>query len=256
MNFTIGADPELFFKNKENKLISVIGKLGGTKEEPFPIGEGCAIQEDNVAAEFCIPPCNSAKEFISSIHYSLSDIQIRAEKLNLTLAKLIASHSFDKDQLDHPQAQRFGCDPDYNAYSGRPNPRPRTENKSLRSAGGHVHVGTDKNPRNLVKTLDLFLGVPSVLLDRDEERRKLYGKAGCMRFKPYGIEYRTLSNFWIWEERTIDWVYHQVAEAIKYCDEFNKERTETDQEQIIHSINNNDKETAKSLVNRWSLVLP
>lgn len=254
--FTIGADPELFLKNHDNKLISVIGKIGGTKEEPLPIGEGCAIQEDNVAAEFCIPPCATAKHFIESINYALSDIEKRAEGLGLTLATLTASHSFDVDQLKHPMARRFGCDPDYNAYTGKSNPRPRAQDKCLRSAGGHVHVGTDKDAMSLVKTMDLFLGVPSVILDKDEERRKLYGKAGCFRFKPYGVEYRTLSNFWIWDERTIEWVYHQVAESISFCDEFNKEFEHSNSESIVHCINNNDKELAKQLVTRFEIPMP
>lgn len=253
--FTVGADPELFFRN-EDTLQSVVGILGGSKENPFPIGNGCAIQEDNVAAEFCIPPAHDAKEFIASINYALSNIQERANKLGLSLATLTASGEFPPEQLRNRQARTFGCDPDFNAYTMQPNPRPRTDNKLLRSAGGHVHVGTDKDKIAIVRTMDLLLGVPSVLLDKDEERRKLYGKAGCYREKPYGVEYRTLSNFWIWNNKTIAWVYHQVQEAIKFCDEFIDNVSKEDTDNIILSINTNDKETAQKLVDKWSLVLP
>jgi hypothetical protein len=253
--FTVGADPELFFRNQE-KLISVVGILGGSKTNPYPIGNGCAIQEDNVAAEFCIPPANDAKEFVASINFALSDINNRAAKLGLTLAALTASGEFSKDQLNNRQARTFGCDPDFNAYTGEPNPRPRSDNKLLRSAGGHVHVGTDKDIVDVVQTLDLLLGVPSVLIDKDEERRKLYGKAGCFRPKPYGVEYRTLSNFWIWDNKTIEWVYHRVGEAISFCDEFIKEVSPEETQRIVNTINNNDKDTAELLVNKWSLVLP
>lgn len=254
--FTIGADPELFLKNPDNKLISVVGLIGGTKDEPLPIGNGCAIQEDNVAAEFCIPACHNAKEFILSINYAMSDIQKRASALGLTLAELTASASFDKDQLNTRAARQFGCDPDYNAYTNKANPRPRCEDKTLRSAGGHVHVGTKLDAIDVVKTMDLMLGIPSVILDKDERRRQLYGKAGCFRFKPYGVEYRTLSNFWIWDERTIDWVYHQVAEALDFCEEFSVEVTNDEKLKIQDCINNNDKAEAQRLINRWSLVLP
>jgi len=254
--FTIGADPELFLKNQNNKLISVVGLIGGTKESPLPIGNGCAIQEDNVAAEFCIPACNNPKAFISSIQFAIQDIQSRAEDLGLTLAKLTASASFDKDQLQTRAARQFGCDPDYNAYTDKPNPRPRAEDRTLRSAGGHVHVGTTLPPRDIIKTMDLLLGVPSVLIDSDEQRRKLYGKAGCFRYKPYGVEYRTLSNFWIWDERTIDWVYHQVAESINFCEEFIKESSEEEQLLIQSCINDNNKEYATKLIDKWSIAIP
>jgi hypothetical protein len=33
--------------------------------------------------------------------------------------------------------------------------------------------------------------------DKDTERRKLYGKPGAFRPKPYGCEYRVLSNAWV-----------------------------------------------------------
>jgi len=55
--------------------------------------------------------------------------------------------------------------------------------------------------------MDLYLGVPSVLMDKGELRKQLYGKAGAYRMKPYGVEYRTLSNFWIFSDTTIGWVW-------------------------------------------------
>ncbi len=256
MNFTIGADPELFLKNKDNKLISVVGLIGGTKKEPLPIGNGCAIQEDNVAAEFCIPACNSKELFLSSIDYALSDINQRAQALGLTLAELTASASFDIDQLQTQQAYEFGCDPDFNAYTQKHNPRPKAKNKQLRSAGGHVHIGTKLDPINVIKTCDLFLGVPSVILDEDTERRKLYGKSGAFRYKPYGVEYRTLSNFWIWKSETVSWVYHQVQALLENCEHFINSTTEEDQLKIQHCINNNDKDTAKQLITTWNLAMP
>ena len=66
----------------------------------------------------------------------------------------------------------------------------------------------------ITKQLDFVLGVPSVLLDRDGlTRRSLYGKAGAFRPKPYGAEYRVLSNFWLKHENMINWVYSGTQKA-------------------------------------------
>ncbi len=214
MSFLIGADPE-FFLEMEGKFISAINKVGGSKDHPEPIGNGCAVQEDNVAVEFCIPPSDNAKAFYNSIMYSLSQIKERIPEF--TFSK-VASAEFDDNELAHPRAMEFGCEPDFNAWTGRKNPRPHAPNHKLRSAGGHVHVGdvTDLNKRQLIQAMDLFHGVPSVKLDPDTVRRKLYGKAGAFRPKTYGVEYRTLSNFWIWDKGLVDWVYHQTSRAVDF----------------------------------------
>jgi hypothetical protein len=52
----------------------------------------------------------------------------------------------------------------------------------------------------LVKIMDIVAGNTFVLIDRDKDnavRRKKYGRAGEYRVKPYGLEYRVLSNFWL-----------------------------------------------------------
>ena len=51
--------------------------------------------------------------------------------------------------------------------------------------------------------MDYTLGLDSLLLDSDTRRRSMYGRAGSFRFKEYGIEYRTLSNFWIKNNKSI-----------------------------------------------------
>lgn len=211
----IGADPELFLK-RGNKYISSIGLIGGTKYAPFLIREdGCAVQEDNVAVEFNIPPCVDVEAFVESINFNLKYLADLAEKQGLSLS-LTASAVFDKDQLANPAAQEFGCEPDYNCWTGMQNPRPEAKNKNLRSAGGHVHVGCREakiDPWEMMKACDLFLGVPSLEMDQDTRRRELYGKAGACRIKPYGAEYRTLSNWWLQDDDSKKWVFRQVHKA-------------------------------------------
>ncbi|OYV41139.1 MAG: hypothetical protein B7Z80_02685 [Rhodospirillales bacterium 20-64-7] len=58
--------------------------------------------------------------------------------------------------------------------------------------------------------MDYFLGIHSLLWDKDGTRRKLYGKAGAFRPKPYGMEYRVLSNRWLDSPDLTRWVYNTV----------------------------------------------
>lgn len=217
MNLTIGADPELFLQTIQGKMISAVGRIGGSKEKPLPLPvEGCAIQEDNVSAEFNIPPCASLLEFQRHIKYVVSYLDDKAQEMGLLLARHVASHSFDPDQLESWQSQVFGCEPDLNVWTGRENPRPYSPDYNLRSCGGHVHVGTDLDPNLVIRSMDLHLGVPSISLDEDIHRRELYGKAGSYRRKPYGAEYRTLSNFWIWSDELIEWAWEGTNKAVEF----------------------------------------
>jgi len=50
-NPTVGSDFEMFICDKDGNLISGVGLIGGTKEEPLSIGERCYRQEDNVMGE-------------------------------------------------------------------------------------------------------------------------------------------------------------------------------------------------------------
>jgi hypothetical protein len=244
MSVTIGADPELFFTDKL-ELRSAILKVGGSKEEPLDIGQGCAVQEDNVAAEFCIPPCEKVADFIKSISYAKNYLEAVAGDYGLSLARSSAG-IFSDNELLHPMSHVFGCDPDYNAWTGRVNPRPKAENRSLRSAGGHIHVGTKKDPFEVVKAMDLFLGVPSVSMDLSgKDRRQLYGKAGACRKKSYGVEYRSLSNFWIWSTQKTSWAFGQAVKAEAFAEKYNF--TKEDEEMITTCINTSDHELVATL---------
>jgi len=197
----IGADPELFL-TKGNKFISSIGRIGGSKTEPRRLLGGFCLQEDNVSVEYNIPPVKTAEAFVFANMTMLDEINNIAASQGLTTS-ITSSARFDDDELEHPMARVFGCDPDFNAWELEPNPSPQCDDANLRSAGGHIHIGFEgktKDKINLVRVLDLFLGVPLAFLDPESKRRELYGKAGACRFKPYGVEYRTPSNVWLKDE--------------------------------------------------------
>jgi hypothetical protein len=254
MNFTIGADPELFLKNSSGKLISSIGLIGGSKQHPKLISEnGHAIQEDNVSVEFNIPPCESASAFVDNLNFVLTHLDKRAAELGLQFATNIAAASFPEDQLNCPEAFVFGCEPDFNAWTRRINPRPHADDYTLRSCGGHVHVGTKLDGIAVIRAMDLFLGVPSIFLDPDTKRRELYGKAGAYRSKNYGVEYRTLSNFWIWKDATKKWVYDQTKRALEFV-ESGSVIPATHGKLIRNAINNGDYNAAEVLGKHYTLA--
>lgn len=120
---------------------------------------------------------------------------------------------------------------------------------------GHIHIGyndpnIDTNMR-IIQVLDLFLGVPSVILDKDTLRRELYGKAGEFRHKYYGVEYRVLSNFWIQDEEHVQWVFKNIKTALTFIEsnEIDKETAEA----IQTCINTCDKDTAEYLIEIFNI---
>lgn len=261
--FTIGGDPELFFKNASGKLISVVGLIGGSKKEPRPLphlGAGYAVQEDNVAAEFNIPPCSTREAFIAAIGTMVSELEQMAKAKGYLLA-IQASGRFDEDQLNTEAAQLAGCDPDFNAWqvfrgNARTNRRPNVEGSNLRSCGGHVAVGHTLPAYMVPRAQDLFLGVKSVLIDEDKERRELYGMAGAFRPTPFGSEYRTLSNFWLRDPNLVGWVYDGTARALEMARAYqgDPENFLMDQREAIEAaINLGDVQAANRLVEQFGL---
>lgn len=252
----LGCDPEIFLKDRNGKHISAIGYIKAGKDNPLQIPDmpkGFTLQEDNVALEYGIPPASSADEFVAHIEAVMKKSREWFPK-GLSFSKLSCT-VFTEDQMQHPLAHIFGCDPDYCAWTGKVNGSPRPPHEFMRSAGGHVHVETDQDPLWVGQKMDLFLGVGSVLMDKGEERKKMYGKAGAIRKKPYGVEYRTLSNFWIapggtkkLRERLCRWVWNQTAEALAFTGDLSE-----DGEFIQRAINTNDKDLAKAICEHYNL---
>lgn len=245
INFTIGADPEVFLTDSQGKYKSIIGMIGGTKDAPKIITDrGHAVLEDNVAAEFNIPPCDSFESFKTEIQFTLAKIQDMLPQLVFSKESAV---SFPEEELQTQDAWIFGCEPDFNAWSGYENPKPCADDINLRSAGGHIHVGTDLDDKRVIQAMDYFLGVPSVLLDNGTLRRNLYGKAGAYRPKPYGCEYRTLSNFWIFKSELIKWAYEGTQKALEFVSD-GRSFTKKEAQAIQQCINTSDKGLANQLM--------
>lgn len=253
----LGADPEVFLVDSTNKPISSIGLIGGNKWHPVQVEnlpEGFTLQEDNVALEFGIPPAATEDQFVEHIRTVLQAGLSKCK--GLTFSKLSCT-IFPEDQMQHPAAHMFGCEPDFDAWTEKENEKPTPPHPFMRSAGGHVHIETKLNKTNVVKACDLTLAVPSVLMDDGAERKQLYGKAGCYRPKPYGVEYRTLSNFWIFGEKYVRWVWKNTQRALEeISDKGEWTGIEAHYGKVIQDcVNNNDKKVAERLVKEFDLYV-
>lgn len=244
----LGSDPEVFLQNAEGKPISVIGYIRADKWNPLQIKDmpkGFTLQEDNVALEYGIPPASSAEEFVQHIRAVMA--KSREWLPNLEFSKL-SCIIFPEDQMKHPSAHIFGCEPDFNAWTKDTNPPPQPPHPFMRSAGGHVHIETKLNPIEVVRQCDLRLAVAATLMDEGEQRKQLYGKMGAHRPKPYGVEYRVLSNFWIFDDELIKWVWRNTERALN--EPIDVERI---YDRMIEAINNNNKKVAEELVKEYNL---
>lgn len=236
LQFTLGSDPEFFLKRVETgELVSSIPYIDGTKYEPKPLPNGGNVQRDNVAVEIGTDVVVSTAEWdwINSLHRALLGLDtVIPEGMDLVV---VPSADFPASELEHEEAKRFGCDPDYDAWEMVQNEPPCAMNALFRSCGGHVHVGgidmktcepfkdtgflvDFPGKIQAVKAMDCFHGILFSILDCSEaavRRRELYGKAGCHRPTDYGVEYRSLSNMWMLSPFTAKLVHELTNDAMQ-----------------------------------------
>ena len=123
---------------------------------------------------------------------------------------------------------------------------------------GHIHIGYDEpnqeTSEKIIYAMDIVLGLESLLLDKDDRRKEMYGKAGCFRFKEYGVEYRTLSNFWVKDNESMAWAFNKTVEAIELVNSgMIDELIENYADVIRSTINSNNKEVAKQLLSKFKI---
>lgn len=224
-NISLGTDPELFLENKFGMVMGserLIPEDGvETYDDNRIIRDGVQV-ELNVGADMCREFVGrNLKDCFKQLRSLLAEAKEQGKDLTLCFKPVV---KVDENELNllSIKSREFGCARSYNIY--RPDAVVGVDASTYltRSAGGHIHVGNlpsyifydksrrhfwDTTPhpevderRRLVPIFDVLVGIPSVMIDREpgqEERRKYYGRAGEYRLPKYGIEYRTLSNFWL-----------------------------------------------------------
>lgn len=187
-----------------SKIVPCVGYCPGTKTDPFRSSSwaaGFALQEDNVMLEVNIPFSKNARDFGRAV-----------ERVNQIAIKYMAPHGlvpvlnvseylFLPKDLTSPQAQNFACDPDFDAYLGGEERTNVPDFKNMRSCGGHIHLGGDFKCPDWVAVLFFEMALyhaygNDYVCPSNQSRTQWYGRPGTFRPKPYGIEYRTLGNWW------------------------------------------------------------
>lgn len=246
---TFGLDPE-FVITSNNTPRSALKALKATQYNPVRVGDSY-MYADNVLAEFRIPAVRDADNLAFFIRNALHHARIHLNPLRLE-AK--ASEVFPVAEMDHPDSYIFGCRPEFDAWqldSGAPTivETPSVEpGNTLRTCGGHIHVGgkmeLDDIP-SYIRAMDLMVGIPSVMLNNDPtsvRRHRLYGGAGRFRVTDYGLEYRTLSNFWLARPELTAIIFNLTWNVFD-------RRPSTIPADVIETINTQDKVRAEQIYN-------
>jgi hypothetical protein len=232
MEILIGADPELFVRdNRIGEFICGDKLIPGTKQKPFKV-QGGAVQVDGTALEFNIEPAATKIQFVGNIARVMGKLHRMVQKDNEyydLVATPVADFDPNRFRRFSAASKELGCEPDFDAWNGECNPVPEGD-RPFRTGSGHIHVGWTSGAephsnshievcRRVVQQLDYCLGIYSLIWDPESRRRQLYGRAGAFRPKPYGVEYRVLSNAWLKSEELVEWVYDATRTAMKKLQE-------------------------------------
>lgn len=226
----IGADPEFFlFDIEEGHNVSAHGLVPGNKEKPFKVKQG-AVQLDGTAVEFNIDPTDDPKVFSSNIETVLAELRKMVPNKYRFEFKPVVTYPPDYfDQGVPKDSKELGCNPDFRSDNLKvlvKNQLPQhAEENPFRTASGHIHIGwcegkdALKDPDHSFDTmiisnvLDRILGNVRWYWDTDQNRHKLYGMHGAYRPKPYGVEFRGLSNAWLNYPVLWPWLHQVVTET-------------------------------------------
>ena len=272
VSVTLGCDPEFFFVNGKGQVVGSekvlpteglkfnndnYGYFDGDNNKPIFIVDG-------VQAELNPGECTCRALLGNDVHacfLQLRKLLKKNKKANLKISfdPLVELSKKELDSLSD-RSKVFGCAPSKNIYMNRNSARIKVDPAVYRkrSAGGHVHLGTDhravrtilKNTKTMVPLLDLIVGNTCVLIDRHDgnvERREVYGRAGEYRIKPYGLEYRTLSNFWMRSYQLFSFVLGLSRQTVEMVYQSTKENdyvtallSAVPREDVIRAIQKND----------------
>ena len=263
----LGCDPEFFFTfNGEVK-----GAEKVLPEKGMKCAEGTFII-DGVQAELNPQYSNCRANLANSIRHCFIELAAELKKkdpnIKCNFSRTVEISEESLMELKE-ESRRFGCAPSQTIYEDKTAIKITDVDPTkyrTRAAGGHIHIGKTLGDDKLtaalttdhertVAMLDLICGNTCVLVDRDVgniERRKVYGRAGEFRLPPHGLEYRTLSNFWLQSYPLMSMAFSLARLAVQLMASKDKElyykvfMSKVNMKDVHSAINNNDFDLALS----------
>lgn len=282
---TLGTDSEFFFTNPEGQIVPADHLLPSAEDPYLPFkgrrpeigltsvsseldpSKCVSLHWDGIQGEFCVFPSHCIAYVMDRVREAFRAAYSLASENNLEVS-VIPSIKVTEDVVASAceGAQVFGCNPEFVTWlNGDVHPIDvNPYEHMIRYAGTHIHLGacstsSDKfkatlllpeNQLKIVRLLDIFVGIPFVLLDQHpavKTRRLLYGKAGTFRPTSYGLEYRALSNTvsghpisfslaMVLSRLCVELVHHNKYEEVM--------KSLSSPADVIRPINNNDYDKA------------
>lgn len=196
MSGNIGYDVEFFLQGRSG-YIPAERIMSGTKGRAGAIAQGVVGHPDNIMAEIASAAPFDHDQFASRIKHDLRKFRQHVAPVAVCVVPgiTVTNEFLSSSKL----AGEVGCDIDF--QDGEP--RDAIDTSVLgnsRYAGGHLHFDTDLDipPDYCASVCDVMLAVTAIARgEKQGGRRGVYGLPGLYRPKPYGLEYRTMSNYWV-----------------------------------------------------------
>lgn len=276
----MGMDPEFFLLDKEGVLVPADNLLPSQDEASETVSNRVsmgsranALYYDGIQGEMSIGPsyCRAyVMDNICRLARALYQDVLKPKEVSVCLDGSVEITPEILKRARFKRSRQFGCDPDFGMWEGgMPNVvGVHAETHMLRYAGGHIHLGvpsfknaditqrrsypwallTGEGRMRTVKMLDVLVGLPLVMLEResDRRRREQYGKAGCFRDPDHGIEYRVPSALTILHPSLTNLFLDLARTAVDVVVEDQDQHFLglVPQEELIAAINSGDKALA------------
>ena len=261
----IGMDGEFFLVDAGGHPISAVGLVGGEKGRPIPC-DGGGYLEDCVAVEinpYPVPFSQGREIFADNIALCIEEVRSKIKKLNLDVC-ITPTMLFDKDSLASDQAMVSGCSPSFDAWSVSPFVAPDLSKTFHRFASGDLHLSWDMPTTrrskhieriNTIRLLDLVMSAAEVCNTHKSKRSQAYGQPGIHRTTPYGVEYKSVSNFWMEDRSKMMWAYDIGKWVIEYVTNHRSMRDDLSlgmyNEHVHRMINTWDKKRASVILENF-----